>query len=128
MSAPPPSPSDPLPPALAFAHLCRAGRVTTVEDFLARGHPAGVPEQDLLDLIQQELLFREARGETPDPEEYRRRFPACAPQVGALFAVNALLGAPPDAGDAPVLPNYSVEGPLGRGAIGAVFRATDEVL
>ena len=104
--------------------------MATVEDYLADAHPAGVPEQDLLDLIQQELLCREARGESPDADEYRRRFPACAPQVGALFAVNAMLGAPPLASDddAPALPNYRVEGPLGRGAIGAVFRATDEVL
>ena len=95
MSATPPDSAGSVPPVIDFSRLWQTGQVRSVEDYLARQYPDGLRVEDLLDLIQQEVLLREARGEAPDPEEYRRRFPAHADQVGALFAVNHLLSRPP---------------------------------
>src|SRR5271166_6203849 len=50
------------------------------------GHPEAV-----LDLIYQEFLLREERGEKPQPAEYLRRFPHLADQLQVQFAVDRAL-------------------------------------
>ena len=42
----------------------------------------------VLDLIYNEVILREERGDTPAPEEYTRRFPELAPEIGAQFEVH----------------------------------------
>ena len=46
-----------------------------VEAYLARFRPSGVDAADLLDLIYNEIVLREADGESPQLDEYLNRFP-----------------------------------------------------
>jgi tetratricopeptide (TPR) repeat protein len=128
-----PSSSHPssVPPVVHFSRLLRTGAVASVEDYLSK-HATNDPALgDLLDLIQQEIMLREERGEVFGPADYCARFPAHADQVAALFAVHDMLGesapAPADP-TAPAVSGYEIGESLGRGGAGEVFRARDDVL
>jgi hypothetical protein len=82
------------PPSLFQAEQRRhweRGERILVEAYLAE-HPAlgGDPEA-LLDLIYSEILLREEAGETPQLEEYQRRFPALAIPLRDQFEVHRAL-------------------------------------
>src|SRR5262249_28901427 len=68
-----------------------SGRPVAVEWYLQL--LPGLKDQPdaLLDLIYQEVVLREERGERPGEEEYRRRFPAVAPQLERQFALHRAL-------------------------------------
>src|SRR5262245_26645711 len=94
-----PRPADAPPGAKLVALLqeeqraCwRRGEPFPVEALLGR-HPAlGQDTSALLDLVFNEVLCREGRGESPAPEEYQRRFPHLAAQIADHFAVHRALG------------------------------------
>ncbi len=63
---------------------------------LLQQHPdlAGDPER-VLELVYQEVLLREERGETPHVAEYRQRFEQLSSRLEALFEVHRVLGPQP---------------------------------
>src|SRR5262249_34183703 len=68
----------------------RQGEPTTVEAYLAQ-QPGLRDAQQILVLIYQEVVLREEAGESPQLEEYLRRFPELAPQLELQFEVEAAI-------------------------------------
>jgi hypothetical protein len=73
----------------------REGECVPVEALLEAHPTLGASSDAILDLIYNELLLREQRGETPTPEEYRRRFPQLAEALALLFEVDRALQSEP---------------------------------
>lgn len=81
------------PPPLVEQHRrrWRDGDRLPVEVFLERFPPATLHDDELLDLIYNEVVLREEDGESPDLEEYLRRFPQYAGDLRAQFEVHRAL-------------------------------------
>jgi serine/threonine protein kinase len=98
------------------------GDSVPVEELL-RHYPSLRDEPEaVLDLIYQEVVLREGRGESPDREEYLLRFPQLAAAIADQFEVHQAIEA--EAG-LPEIPGYVVLAEVGRGGMGRVFRARD---
>src|SRR6476660_7025201 len=73
------------------AERWQRGEATSAESYLGKAPFLNDNPEALLDLIYNEILHREAKGETPRQEEYVQRFPHLARQLKAQFAVERML-------------------------------------
>jgi serine/threonine protein kinase/tetratricopeptide (TPR) repeat protein len=127
---------------LALAEALRAdqcarwgqGERVLVEEYLA-AHPGFTDHPEaVLELVYNEILQREERGEVPRLAEYKERFPTLAADLAPLFELHhgldstCLCGPPEDSQTSPQasppgLPGYEVLRELGRGGMGVVYLA-----
>jgi serine/threonine protein kinase len=131
-----------LPPARLVEELradqarrWRAGQRLPAEAYLEAFPPLAASAEDALVLIWGEVLLRLERGDTPQPVEYRERFPQHTDALTVQFDLQGhldqdralTLPAGATTGPArvrfPEVPGYEILGELGRGGMGVVYQA-----
>ncbi len=109
----------------------RSGKRVLVESYLEKDSTLANDTEGLLDLIYQEMLLREEVGEATTTQEYRRRFPKFAAELGYLLEVHRAIHSADSASRSRLgrtISHYLIERHLGAGAMGEVYLARDIAL
>ncbi len=108
-----------------------SGKRVLVESYLEKDSTLANDTEGVLDLIYQEMLLREEVGEATTAEEYRRRFPKFATELGYLLEVHRAISSADSASRSwlgRTISHYLIERHLGAGAMGEVYLARDIAL
>lgn len=111
----------------------RSGQLTTIEQYLQDVPPEG--RAGLLEeLLTLELTLLQRQGKKPSQQDWAQRFPDFPDIVQRVFDdVEESAQTPSGRNDAaqhrfPKIPGYTIQRPLGRGAMGVVYLARHERL
>src|SRR5262249_12099900 len=109
-----------------FEEAWKSGQAPSLRSFFEEAE-----ERDrqalLVELLRVEITYRSRKGESPSSADYLPVFPGYERAVSAAFMATGENGPGVSApGRLPRVPGFRVQGPLGAGGMGVVYKAVQE--